>query len=585
MATPNMNLTLPTVGVTLDPTWATNLNAALTLVDSHNHTSGKGVTVPTAGLNINADLSFGSNDATDLRSLALNNNVSTLPSGDIRALYASGGDLYYNNNSGNAIQLTTGSSLNTGALALNVWELQELAGNLTITSGDSFVFINTNTSTTRTIILPAASAVTAGRYYIIKDKTGSAATNNITITPAGSDTIDGVSASVKVTSAYGNLTLISDGVSGWLTNAAISGFITLGGDLLGTGSTVTAPKVSGLTGIAGLVTMANNTALNTRDVGNSVNVNLVKMNGSDQVVVGDAAYASIVNGDSIVLTGGANGVGVTSSADITLTAATTATVTGSSIVLSGNITEAVAANNVFISGKDTGATSVPLAGVDGTDVVVFSDTSYHTRIEGNNLHLQASTITSPASAVTLSAGSLTLTSGNVTLTDGYLYLGDRQVSNGESITFTDGSSNINQVGSVVKSLTSNASTTSATAQSSNLAFDVKSGEHWSIEIAGAISTQAGNGGYLGLTMPAASTTLQTGFAILATSNYAVDTTAAGGEFLLVDADGISVPFRISANVIAGANGTITLKYRSYTGGDTTNILAGTTLTARRCVGV
>ena len=58
MATPLMGLDLPTPTVTLGPAWATQLNAALEVVDAHDHSTGKGTKVPTGGLNINADLDF-----------------------------------------------------------------------------------------------------------------------------------------------------------------------------------------------------------------------------------------------------------------------------------------------------------------------------------------------------------------------------------------------------------------------------------------------------------------------------------------------------------------------------------------------
>ena len=43
--TTNMGLVLPTPGERLGPTWATDLNTALTLVDSHDHSSGKGIQI------------------------------------------------------------------------------------------------------------------------------------------------------------------------------------------------------------------------------------------------------------------------------------------------------------------------------------------------------------------------------------------------------------------------------------------------------------------------------------------------------------------------------------------------------------
>ena len=58
----------------------------------------------------------------------------------------------------------------------------------------------TTTSTAITISLPAPGAGDVGRVLLIKDVSNNASVNNITITPNGSDTIDGVNASVKLES-------------------------------------------------------------------------------------------------------------------------------------------------------------------------------------------------------------------------------------------------------------------------------------------------------------------------------------------------------------------------------------------------
>ena len=52
-----MSLTLPTPGERLGPTWASDLNTALTSIDSHDHVS-VGRKLGAAALNIDADLSF-----------------------------------------------------------------------------------------------------------------------------------------------------------------------------------------------------------------------------------------------------------------------------------------------------------------------------------------------------------------------------------------------------------------------------------------------------------------------------------------------------------------------------------------------
>ena len=61
----------------------------------------------------------------------------------------------------------------------------------------------------RAIALPAASSV-AGQVFIIKDATGNAATHNLTINRAGSDTIDGAT-SLVISANYGVARLYSTG--------------------------------------------------------------------------------------------------------------------------------------------------------------------------------------------------------------------------------------------------------------------------------------------------------------------------------------------------------------------------------------
>ena len=109
--TSNMSLILPSVSSTIGPLWATELNTALTLVDSHDHSSGKGVKVTPSGLNINADLSMVSHNLTLVRTVALDSQAAALSSADIRSVYSVLGDLYWNNGSGTAVQITSGTSV------------------------------------------------------------------------------------------------------------------------------------------------------------------------------------------------------------------------------------------------------------------------------------------------------------------------------------------------------------------------------------------------------------------------------------------------------------------------------------------
>jgi hypothetical protein len=105
---PNMNLIIPTVGTDPGPDWANNLNNSLSLIDSHNHTAGQGVQIPSLGLNINSDLTFKSNNATNLNSVQF---VPTTLSTAGAVYESSAGDLWYNNGSGTAVQITSGNSV------------------------------------------------------------------------------------------------------------------------------------------------------------------------------------------------------------------------------------------------------------------------------------------------------------------------------------------------------------------------------------------------------------------------------------------------------------------------------------------
>lgn len=104
-----MNLLGISIGTDSGLTIEQNYNANVSVIDGHNHTSGSGVQIPPAGLNINAALTFNNQSATNLQSVVFTpqTSLSTLD-----ALYVIGGDLYYNDGSSNVIQMTAGGSVN-----------------------------------------------------------------------------------------------------------------------------------------------------------------------------------------------------------------------------------------------------------------------------------------------------------------------------------------------------------------------------------------------------------------------------------------------------------------------------------------
>ena len=110
--TPNMDLLLPIPTVTLGPTYASENNAAFTTIDSHDHTTGKGVPVPSNGLNINNDLPFNGYNAASLRSARFTSQSAPLSTpSDVSSIYVSNGNLFYNNQLGQQVQITSGAAL------------------------------------------------------------------------------------------------------------------------------------------------------------------------------------------------------------------------------------------------------------------------------------------------------------------------------------------------------------------------------------------------------------------------------------------------------------------------------------------
>jgi hypothetical protein len=118
-STPLMNLELPVSGPggQVGPTWANNLNTAFQTVDSHDHTNGKGALVPVAGMNINTDFPLNGYNILNPRSTRYQQQASALSGAlDKACVYVVNGNLFYNNGSGTAIQLTAGSGLNAASI-------------------------------------------------------------------------------------------------------------------------------------------------------------------------------------------------------------------------------------------------------------------------------------------------------------------------------------------------------------------------------------------------------------------------------------------------------------------------------------
>ena len=111
--TPNMSLVVPEVLVTTGPQYATQINAIMDVIDAHDHSSGKGVRITPSGLNINNDLPFNNNSATNIKAVQLAQQTSVSTNA---AIYNKGGDLYYRRGDGTEVRITTAAGVNVSGV-------------------------------------------------------------------------------------------------------------------------------------------------------------------------------------------------------------------------------------------------------------------------------------------------------------------------------------------------------------------------------------------------------------------------------------------------------------------------------------
>lgn len=209
--TPDMNLVLPVVSSTIGPDWASLLNAALALVDSHDHSSGKGALITPAGLDINSDLDLQSNDLLNILSARLAVQSAPVLTA-LRSIQNVNGNFYWINAAGVAVQITTGNVLvNTGSGLLTYAQIS--AYPYSILTSDAQKILGADTSAARTFNLPAATNLMT---VYIKDYVGSADTNNVSVVPLGTDTIDGVNSTFLIDSKFSCIGFISNGVANWM---------------------------------------------------------------------------------------------------------------------------------------------------------------------------------------------------------------------------------------------------------------------------------------------------------------------------------------------------------------------------------
>lgn len=204
-------MTLPTVSDTLGPEWASEVNECLTTIDSHDHSDGKGTLITPAGMEINDSLDFQDNDIENAKSVGLFAQDAAITA-LLGTLQRVGGNLWFINGAGAGVQITSGSSvISTGSGVLT--PSTPAAYPYTILPSDAqSVLIVDSTAAARSLNMPAASNA---MFFMVKDDGGVSSTKNITISPDGSDTIEGVNLPYVINSDRACVGFLSDGLSKW----------------------------------------------------------------------------------------------------------------------------------------------------------------------------------------------------------------------------------------------------------------------------------------------------------------------------------------------------------------------------------
>jgi len=115
--TDEMDLEIQTPLTTPGPTWATKINNNFTIIDGHNHTSGKGASLSQAAVVISGNYEFNSYRIVDAGGIQFT-NLSAAPStsADANGVFAVNGDLYWVNASGVPVQITSGTGINIASV-------------------------------------------------------------------------------------------------------------------------------------------------------------------------------------------------------------------------------------------------------------------------------------------------------------------------------------------------------------------------------------------------------------------------------------------------------------------------------------
>jgi hypothetical protein len=220
--TPNMNLIVPTPGTNGEPgpNYAYDQNQDLSILDSHNHSPGSGVQVTPAGLNINANLTFQNNQATNVYGIMFSSPATNTQTTFLYTAPQSGGgidDLFYNDGAGNVIALTKAGLVNATIASLpgesyagGTFTWKQGAGSTTPANFDiGSITIRPNTAgTTNGVVLGPPSGI-ASQYNVQLPAVPASATSFMTL-----DTSGNMAANIAVVGGLTTTNLAANTITG-----------------------------------------------------------------------------------------------------------------------------------------------------------------------------------------------------------------------------------------------------------------------------------------------------------------------------------------------------------------------------------
>ncbi len=264
MPTTNLGMTLPTEDGS-SGVWDTLLIACLNLIDSHDHSSGKGVTVKTAGISINADLPFGGFAATGMKAIDFTPVAEASVSALAAALFVSDDDddLYFRTVGGVNVKIISGTSLNAALLAGFTGDYGAGDEQAEYTSGTS-IYDFRKDDTTRAFLDTSDIRLfegTSGVSTAVKLKSPASLAGSYTMTmpaalPGSTSLVMLSAAGLLSTSLTPTLTTLATTGAATLNSAVVTTSATVGTTLAVTGtSTLAAVNASGLVAMAGAATV------------------------------------------------------------------------------------------------------------------------------------------------------------------------------------------------------------------------------------------------------------------------------------------------------------------------------------------